>query len=266
MARPRTYKTEGVVLKQMSLSEADRILTLYTPDLGKLRALGKGIRRTRSRLGGHLDLLTHSSISLSIGKNLDVVTEAQTVHSFRSIREDLQRLASGIYLAELVDGFSVEDSPNTDVYYLLLNTLKTLANTNNTDLLLRFFELHLLRQSGFAPQLNHCVECLATLEPADHLFACTRGGILCPQCHPMSNEITLPLSLGAIKVLRFIERENYESVKKLQLSRRLLHEVENLLVTCVRYVVEKDLRSTTFINLVKGKLAKAKTETHLSTT
>ena len=257
MARPRTYKTEGVVLRQMSLGEADRILTFYTPDLGKLRAVAKGVRRTHSRLGGHLEQLTHASIAVSVGRSLDVVTEAQTIHSFRGLREDLRRLSVGMYLAELVDGFSVEESPNTAVYRLLLDGLAALDAGEGTGPLLRFFEIHLLRHSGFAPQLHRCVECRAALEPADHVYSCARGGVLCPGCRATSDEALLPLSLGAMKVLRFIEREPYASVAALRVSDGLLHEVERLLGTYLRYVLEKELRSAAFMNLVKSEGSKA---------
>ena len=107
--RLRTYKTEGVVLKQMPLGEADRILTILTPDVGKVRAVARGVRRAKSRLGGHLDLLNQVSVSLSKGRSLDAVNEAEAFRSFRVLREDLERVSKALYMAELADGFSVED-------------------------------------------------------------------------------------------------------------------------------------------------------------
>ena len=96
MSRLRTYKTEAVVLKQINLGEADRILTLYTPDQGKVRAVARGVRRPKSKLSGHLELLNQASVSLSYGRNLDSINEAQSIRSFRGIRDDLSRISKAI--------------------------------------------------------------------------------------------------------------------------------------------------------------------------
>ena len=98
MPRPRTYNTEGVVLKHMRLGEADRIITLYTPDRGKVRAVVKGARRAKSRKGGFLQPLTHVHVSIAEGRSLDQVVEAETVASFRGVREDLGLVSTGLYL------------------------------------------------------------------------------------------------------------------------------------------------------------------------
>src|SRR3989304_4519194 len=108
MPIPRLYKTEAVVVRAMDLGEADRILTLLTPGLGKLRAVAKGVRRSQSKLGGHLDLLTRSSVMVARGKNLDIITQAQGLDSFLPLRNDLMRLGCGLYAAELAERFTPE--------------------------------------------------------------------------------------------------------------------------------------------------------------
>ena len=156
MSRPRTYRTEAVVLRQTTLGEADRILTLYTPDAGKVRAVAKGVRRQKSRLRGHLELLTRVSVSISTGRSLDIVAEAQTIEAFRKVTEDLERLTRGLYIAELTDGFTVEHSSNEPVYRLLVETLERLSTTDRPTLLTRRFEALLLGYSGFGPELYGC--------------------------------------------------------------------------------------------------------------
>src|SRR5438045_4093476 len=103
---PRVYRCEAVVLRQRRLGEADRILTLYTPQLGKVEAVAKGVRKQTSRKAGHLEPLTLSSLLIASGRNLDIITQAETVESFLPLREDLTRLSRGMYVAELVDRFS----------------------------------------------------------------------------------------------------------------------------------------------------------------
>ena len=253
MARPRTYKTEAVVLKQTPFGEADRLLTLYTPDLGKLRALAKGVRRPKSRFSGHLELLNHVSVSLAQGRNLDVMTEAHVIKSFRGVREDLQRLSRAIYMAELVDGFSVEQASNYPLYRILLNALDWLEGPGQSDLLLRHFEMHLLGHSGYSPELYRCVECRHELEPGDHLFSSASGGVTCPACCAMSGSGMVPVSLSAMKVLRFLQREeDYARVEGLKVSPGVLREIEGLVRAYVRYLVERELKSVEFMNLVSS--------------
>ena len=124
MSRPRVYKTEAVVLKRTNLGEADNIVTLYTPNLGKIRAVAKGIRRPRSKLCGNLDLLTRSALLLAQGQNLDIVTQCQSIEGFPLVKNDLNRIGCALYIAELLDQFTVEHVENYPVYRLL-----------NTDLL-----------------------------------------------------------------------------------------------------------------------------------
>ena len=257
MPRLRTYKTEAVVLKQMSLGEADRILTLYTPDMGLLRAVAKGIRRTKSKFGGHLELLNQVSVSLSRGRNLDIVTEAQGISRFRGLKEDLQSLSKALYIAEMVDGFSAEQLPNHDVYRLLLDVLARLSTTSQPDLLLRYFEMRLLEYSGYRPEFHSCVDCRAILEPGDHFFSPSSGGVLCPNCRPASGHALIPISLNAMKVLRFLQREKFADVEGLKVPRNLLGEVERTLRVYIRFLMEKEMKTAEFMYLVSDGRGRA---------
>lgn len=253
MARPRTYKTQGVVLKRMSLGEADRIVTIYTPDLGKVRAVAKGVRRVKSKLAGHLEPLTHVHVAMAQGKSLDTITEAETIRSFRDLREDLQRVSRALYVAELVDGFTADRSPNAAEFRLLLSALGWLQDADGATKPLRYFEAQLLAITGFGPELHQCVECHAGLPPRDHSFSSARGGILCPECRVESQEPLLSVTLNAIKVLRYLQREPYGRVQELRVPPALLSQVERLLGTYVRHVLERDLKSVEFMDLVNQR-------------
>ena len=250
MARPRTYKTQGIVLKQTPIGEADRILSLHTADLGKLRAVARGVRRPKSKLAGHLELLTHAKVSVAEGRSLDTIAEAETIHSFRGLREDLSLVSRAIYLADLVEGFTAERSPSAATFQLLLEALGRLQDDESPARVMRCFETQLLRCSGFGPELHRCVECRSVLEPGDQLFSSARGGILCNDCHVEQEEAMLSISLNAIKVLRFFQAEPYSRVAGLGLSVGLLEELERLLAAYIRHVLERELKSTEFMNLV----------------
>ena len=248
MARPRTYKTQGIVLRQMPLGEADRILTLFTPDVGKLRAVARGVRRTKSRLGGHVEPLCHVRVSVAEGRALDTIVEAETIHSFRGLREDLQEVSAAVYITELVDRFTVEQSPNPTLFQHLLDALTWLQRVERPEKLLRHFEVRLLADAGFGPELQRCVECRSDLEPGDHVYSSAKGGVVCPACRVNIDESVLPISLNAIKVLRFLQREDYARTDALDVPDALLVQVERLLRTYVRYVLERDLSSVEFMS------------------
>ncbi len=250
MSRIRTYRTEGVVIRQMPLGEADRILTLCSPDMGKVRAVAKGVRRTKSRLGGHLELLNRASVSVAIGRNLDTISEASAISTFGGIREDLGRVSRAMYVAELVDTFLMEGNGNRAIYSLLLNSLLWLERADNQDLLMRWFEMRLLECSGYMPELVHCVECREWLEPADHLFVCDAGGVLCPSCRSASSGPLLPLRVNTMKTLRFVQRElQFDNVETLRVSEQILKDTERLMRSYIRYIAEREVRSAEFVSL-----------------
>ena len=250
MSRFRTYRTEGVVIRQMPLGEADRILTLCSPDMGKVRAVAKGVRRTRSRLGGHLELLNRVSVSVAIGRDLDTISEASAISTFGGIRADLRRVSRALYVAELVDCFSMEGNGNQAIYHLLLSTLLWLERADNLDLLMRWFEMRLLECSGYMPELVNCVECRSLLEPDNHLFACDSGGVLCPNCRTASNGALIPLPLNTMKTLRFIQREaRFDKVEALNVPAHIRQEMERLMRTYIRHVAEREVKSAEFVNI-----------------
>jgi len=250
MAKPRVYKTEAIVLKRANLGEADNIITLYTPNLGKIRAVAKGSRRPKSKVGGHLDLLTQSSMLLAQGQNLDVITQCQTIQSFLPLRSDLWRTSCAIYLAELVDQFTPEHVENYPVYKLLQNALLWLCEARNKELVLRHFELHLLSLLGYQPELYQCLVCRSKLAPEKNFFSASGGGVLCNNC--VRNEpIVRPLSVESLKVMRFILTGDYTAVSRLRINAELSYEMEQLLREYIRYLLEREVKSVEFMDRLR---------------
>ena len=130
MSRPRLYKTEAIVLRHQSLGDADKILTLYTPYLGKIRVVAKGVLKPKSKLAGHVEPLTRSSMMIARGQNLDVISQSHTIDSFIALREDLLGTSRAIYAVELLDLFTVQEDANPGLYETLLSTLSALARAS----------------------------------------------------------------------------------------------------------------------------------------
>ena len=250
MTTPRVYKTEAIVLKRVNVGEADKILTLYTPNLGKLSAIARGVRRPKSKLGGHLELFTHSSLMLARGRNLDIISQAETISSFLPLREDLWRSSLAFYAAEMVHQFTAEHVENYPVYKLLLDTLHRLCDTDDGELTLRYFELNLLTHLGYKPELYHCQGCNSDLEPTTNFFSASSGGVLCPQCK-LKEPVARPISLNAIKVMRFLQESDYAKASRLKLDSEISRELEGLMRQYIRYLLEREMKTVAWLDSVR---------------
>lgn len=252
---PKIYRTEALVLKRMNLGEADRIVTLYTPGYGKIRAVAKGIRRPGSKLGGHLELLTRSNLMMARGQNLDIITQSQAIDNFLPLKEDLWRTGLAFYVLELIDRFTEEGIENYTVYKLLVDTLGWLTSAKDGELVLRFFELRLLALMGYMPRLDKCVKCGEVRETGT-TFSYGAGGVICHQCG--LNEIRgTEISIPGIKALRFLQENPYTVAGRLKLNENLRIELTQLLKGYIRYILERDLKSVEFLETIREKTGSA---------
>src|SRR6476646_11311739 len=126
MAHPHVYSTEAICLRRTDFGEADRILTLFTPTYGKVRAVAKGVRRTTSRLAGHLEPFTRTQLLLATGRDLDIVTQAEAKERLDALRQDVGHATGAGYVAELVDRFLEDADPHPRLYTLFVETLRLL--------------------------------------------------------------------------------------------------------------------------------------------
>jgi len=257
---PRIYNTEAIVLRRTDYGEADRILTLFTPMYGKLRAIAKGIRRPTSRLAGHLEPFTRTQLLLATGRELDIVTQAEAAERRDRLRDDLWHATAAWYAAELIDRFIPDNDPQPRVYRrftLLLQVLEECVGTGESKkgpsmrgwLALRHFELHLLDELGYRPSLHRCAGCEAVLQPEENGYNAELGGCLCPRC---SRYAQRRISLQALKVLRLLQGSEWESLPRLRLEPGQRAEIEGILQGTLRAHLDRDLRSWSYLNTLAG--------------
>ena len=255
MSNPRNYQTEAIIIKKTKLGEADRILSLYTPHLGKIQAVAKGIRRPRSKLAGHLELLTHSLVSLARGRNLDTITGSQTINSFLMLKSDLWLTSYALYATELTNQFTADHVENYPLFQLLLETMEQLCRASNKELVLRYFELHLLDKVGYRPQLRECLSCHLPLTPTINLFSPGAGGMLCPDCQA-SQPVTYPLSVNAQKVFRLLQSSDYNTTNRLKIDPELSRELENVMSDYLKYLLEREVKSASWLSALREQRLK----------
>jgi DNA repair protein RecO (recombination protein O) len=245
LERTRLYRTEAVVIKRLNYGEADKILTLYTPQFGKIRAIAKGVRRLTSRFGGNMELLTHTKLMLAKGRNLDIVTQCESINSFEHIREDLNRISQSYYIIELLDRSTEDESENQPLFNLLVETLGLMAGDCDPEIAVRRYEILLLEQLGYRPQLMECAHCRKTLEQEVNYFSPEAGGMLCPACGSGRGR---PVSVNALKVLRAFQRDRSARPARLKLPKSVKAEMESILRSHTQHYFERELKSTSFIN------------------
>jgi DNA repair protein RecO (recombination protein O) len=252
MSKPRNYQTEAVIIKKTRLGEADCILTLYTPHLGKIQGFAKSLRKPKSRMAGHLELLTHSQLSLARGRNIDTITGSQTINSFLPLKTDLDLTSYALYTTELINQFAAENVEDYPLFQLLVATLQSLCQGGDNDLILRYFELHLLALAGYRPQLERCVACKTTLKEAANLFSPGAGGMLCPGCG--QSQPAYPLSEKARKVLLLLQNSDFSTLGGIQIDRELSHQLEMVMRSYLRYLLEREVKSTAWLDSLRGQI------------
>jgi len=248
VARSRLYRTPAVILKRMDLGESDRIVTLFSRDDGKIRAVAKGVRRTTSRSAGHLEPFTLSDVLFAVGRELDVISQADTLESFREIREDLERTTHAYYLAEVVDLLTEDRSENRAVFDTLVLGLRELAETNDARLVLVVFHLRLLDALGYRPELRECVSCRSAIEPNRNHFSALLGGVVCPGCGP-GEPTARAIGTSALKLLRFVQLTRGE--RSVSVPPHICGEAEALLRDYAEHIIERRLRSPALIARVQ---------------
>ena len=235
------YRDHGIVLRTYRLGEADRIVVILTRAHGKVRAVAKGVRRTKSRFGARVEPTSHVALLMYEGRGeLEVVNQAESVDHFRSIRDDLDRFSRASAMLEAVDQIAQERQPDAALYTMLLGALRALA-AHNAPLVLPGFFWKLLAHEGYRPVLDECVTC----GTSDGLtaFDFDEGGLLCA-----ADRKGAPISDAAVALLRLILGGHLGAALNEPPS-PATEEVEHLATRAMEHYLERRLRSVSLLDL-----------------
>ncbi len=244
----RTYRAEAIVLKTLDLGEADRILTLLTRHFGKVKAVAKGIRRPTSRLAGYAEPLSHATFHLARGRELDVLTGAESRSTYRVVREDLDRIAAAWYVVEVADRSTAEHAPAAPVFDLVETALRHLEAGHVPSLVCRWWDLHLLDRTGFRPELGVCSRCGSALRETANGWSPLDGGAVCVTCIDRSVAGLPALSVRALKSLRYLLASDFAGAAKLRIDAVLELELERHLRSFLHNVLDRDIASARLID------------------
>jgi len=247
----RSFRVDAVVLRHSDYGEADRLLTMYTRQLGKTRAIAKGARKIASRKAGHIEPFTHVKLQLSKGRDMLLITQADTVDAYLPLREDLILTSQAAYVMELLDRFTYEgDTENPSTFRLLTETLARLASKSDPWLVIRYYEMRLLDQMGFRPQLFECANCRREIKAEDQFFSFRAGGVICPACGRGLPNLR-NISVDTLKYLRHFQRSSYTEASRARPSPEVQQEAETLMQGYFTYLLERELNTPGFLKKIR---------------
>jgi DNA repair protein RecO (recombination protein O) len=231
------YRDTGVVLRTYKLRESDRIVVFHTAENGKVRAVAKGVRKTKSKFGARLEPMSHVRLLLYRGRELDIVSQAEAVEPLSPMLSSLDKASQGLAAVEAVDQLSLEREPNPQLYRMLVGVLRTIA-TSPSSLNVAAFYWKLLANEGMRPELDRCVRCGET-EPDTQFvaFDLNEGGVLCRSCR--SGQAISP---GALGVLRDILGGRLAHALSMEDS-PTTHEVASLATRALEFHIERRLKA-----------------------
>lgn len=240
--RDRVYRTEAIVLGRFDLGETDRVFTLLTADRGKIRAVAKGARRPTSKLAPSLEYFNRCRMILSRGRELDVITSVEVIERPADIGGRVSIFSHACHLAEVTSKLIPEGQEMPEVYRLLAAALPELESTSDPWLLARWYEMALLALTGYRLDLYHCAGCGHDLLPEPNMLSLRTGGALCPACWPEDPSGRV-LSVNAQKILRSLDRNGMNEVRRIQVDPGLASEIEAALALYIRSIAERDFSS-----------------------
>lgn len=231
------YRATGVVLRTYKLREADRIVVVHTEEHGKVRAVAKGVRKTTSKFGSRLEPMSHVRLLLSRGRELDVVSQAESVEPLTALLSSLDRASLGMAAVEAVDQLSIEREPDAQLYRMLVGVLRSIAE-NPSPVTIPAFYWKLLAAAGLRPQLDACVRCGSEGSEADLVaFDTIEGGVVCRGCRS-----GVAISRGALELMGEILGGRLREALAREES-PLTHEVAALATRAFEQHVERRLRA-----------------------
>jgi DNA repair protein RecO (recombination protein O) len=236
-----SYKTEAVILSRLNLGESDRILTLFSPSKGKIRAIAKGSRKTKSKFSGHTELFTFCDFIISTGKSLEIITDSELISNYLALKPDMESVKTAYFMAEVIGKLLPDEQPNEDIYKLFLWCLGRL-NSDKINLVRLIFVARILKILGIYPELSKCVKCERRPDPDVLYFSKEAGGIIDKSCSLHFSDARRA-SQDTIKLWRYLAESDYSGLLRLRPTASLVDSTSELALEYLKCVTLIDYRS-----------------------
>tara|TARA_B100001123_G_scaffold447604_1_gene605679 strand:+ start:1544 stop:2302 length:759 start_codon:yes stop_codon:yes gene_type:complete len=245
------YRTQAVALKSINLAESDRIITFLTENYGKIKCVAKGARKIKNQFWGSLEPMSQVNL-IYFGKenqNLYRLNQTDIINSFQTVREDFEKIYTGIYFLELIDSIILEGHQDRRIFNLLKETLYALEQQYELDSLIRLFEIRLLSLSGYKPQMDHCVVCKTLTENGIFNFSFIQNGILCMNCsRRVSTDIEF--TAGTRNYIKKLMEVEIKCCGRIKIPKNQAKEIEKVTHQLILSHLGRETKSYPFIKIM----------------
>jgi DNA repair protein RecO (recombination protein O) len=232
----------------MEYEEADKIVTIYTKDYGKITAIAKGVRKTKSKFGSSLEILTHSNFLIYKGRNIDIVSQTEILESFFSTSKEVIKFAFAVNCVEVVNRLTEEREINIGLFNLLKEVLHYLKESNDPKLLTLSFKWQTISILGYRPSLDHCCRCNKSIEDQKEMyFSIKEGGLVCNNCIAKDKEGCVKVSLYFNKLVRKILITPLSTISNATIPDKKMKELEKITDLYIAYHSEKSFKTDRFL-------------------
>lgn len=242
------YRTEGVVLKSIEYGDADKIVTIYTKKYGKIQAIAKGVRKTKSKFGSSLEILTYAIFLFYKGKNIDIISQTEILESFFTASKEIVKFAFASNCAEVVNKISGEGEVNLSIFFLLKEVLHYLKEAKDPKLLTLSFKWQVLAILGYKPSFGRCCICNSKIEDQKEMFFnIDEGGVICNKCLSKNKRGCIQVSLYFIKLGRKLLITPLSVISKATIPDVRIRELEKVTDLYLAYYSDQSFKTDTFL-------------------
>lgn len=248
-----SYETEGIILKQFDIGEADKIITFYTEDRGKVRAVARGARKTTSKIAGSVQLFSYCRFVIYKGKSIAKINQIKVIYPFSILREDLDKMAHASYMAEFVEKVGMEDDTNKSLFSLLLLSYRKLmsAEKHSLDYINLTFKVKALVVLGFKPELKYCLRCGKKVKMGSrNYFSIAEGALCCTDCYSNYDNDLFMLSGESLQVFKKLINTGLKLQPNLKISVTAYRQLNKLINKFLTYHLDLKLKSEKFLHII----------------
>lgn len=245
---PLYNKTEAIVLGQNDFGEADKVVTLYTKEFGKLKAVAKGVRRIKSRFGSAMEPFSHDHLMLYMPRKRDlyVVTGSRIIRTHKELRENFDSFITGSYVIELVNKLTEPEEPNRRLFLLILEAFRQIPKQDR-DIIIVIFVIKFLADAGYKLNLEKCVFCETTIPLAGQKkLSIQHGGLLCAKCQSRDVQ-AMAVSPLALQYIKRIGMVDLRKVGKINIESSIKNELKRIVHFYLSYHLPGKLKTEEFM-------------------
>lgn len=250
------FTTNVINIKSYNISEADKIIVMYSKEKGLIKGVAKGIKKTTSKLGGRMDMLVANKLMLNKGKSLDTICQAEALNTFFNLRSDMNKLFYAMYCSEIVSNFGIENDPNSEeiynLFYTFLEKISNAKTKEETMLCVLRFQLKIMDITGYSIELDECVKCLKSPNSEDIYFSIEQGGILCKECaSDICKKVKIPQKIK--EFLSTMLKEDFNAKTKYDdlATEKICDTCINLLKKYIEYYSPKKFKTTQMLESIR---------------